>query len=39
MADMILAAEEDGEDTDSLFGLVYVEPIDRPIDRPMSQTR
>jgi len=38
MADMILAAEENGEDTDSLFGLVYVEPIDRPIDRQMSQT-
>ena len=39
MADVILAAEEDCEDADSLFCFVHIEPVDGPIDRQMSQTR
>jgi hypothetical protein len=39
MADMILAAEKDRQYADPLFCFVHVEPVDRPIDRQMSQTR
>ena len=35
---MTLAAEKDRQDANPLFRFVYVEPIDRPIDRQMSQT-
>ena len=39
MADVILTAEKDRQDADPLFRFVYFEPVDRPIDRQMSQTR
>jgi hypothetical protein len=39
VADVILVAEKDRQDADPLFGFVYIEPVDGPIDRQMSQTR
>jgi hypothetical protein len=39
MAGVILAAEKDRVDTDPLFRFVHFEPVDRPLDRQMSQTR
>ena len=36
---MILAAVEDRQDTDPLFPIIYVKPVDGPVDRQMSQTR
>ena len=35
---MILAAEKDCQDADPLFRFAHFEPVDRPIDRQMSQT-
>jgi len=39
MADVILTAEKDCYDAEPLFRFVHFEPVDRPIDRQMSQTR
>jgi hypothetical protein len=39
MDDMILAAEKDRQYANPLFRFVHVEPVDRPIDCQMSQTR
>ena len=39
MADMILATEKDRKDSDPLFRFVHFEPVDRPVDRQMSQTQ
>ncbi len=36
-AEVILAAEEDGEEENPLFGLVHLEPIDYPVDGQMTQ--
>ena len=39
VAGRILAAKEDGEDANPLFGLIHVETIDDPVDRELAQAR